>query len=77
MRDFDRYSKEFFISTNNFSLERVMKSYQLPNSIYLHNMICGYKNMSEYEDSLMFEDAESIDYFNYEKALWNLEKPRT
>lgn len=75
MKDFEKYSKEFYLKTKNFSLSKVLKNYQLPNSDNLHNMICGYNFKGEFEDTKLFDRAESIDYLNYEKELWNLEKP--
>lgn len=75
MRDFDRYSKEFYLKTKNLSLQDVITSYQLPNSKDLHNMICGYK-FGEFEDAKLYDTAQSIDYFEYEKELWNLKKPK-
>ena len=75
MKDFERYSKEFYLSTKNILLKDVIKSYQLPNSKDLHSMICGYKCLDEFEDTKLYDKAESIDYFEYEKELWNLEKP--
>ena len=77
MSDFDRYNKEFYISTKNFSIDKVLKSYQLPNFEKLHTMVCGESFAGEFEDAKLYTDAESIDYFKYEKALWNLEKPKT
>ena len=75
MKDFERYSKEFFLATKRFTLKDVTTSYQLPNSEDLHNMICGREKLGEFEDARLFDTAESIDYFEYEKELWNLEKP--
>ena len=75
MRDFDRYSKEFYISTKNARLSDVLTHYELPNDEELHSMICGYKNAGKFDDTLFF-DAESIDYFKYEKELWRLERPK-
>ena len=74
MKDFERYSKEFYLKTKNFSLSEVLKSHQLPNCNELHNMICTY-NKSAFEDTMLYTRAEFIDYLNYEKELWNLERP--
>ena len=76
MRDFDRYSKEFYITTKNFCLHDVLKHYQLPKNEDLHSMICGYVELGEYLDTALYDNAESIDYFKYEKELWRLEKPK-
>ena len=76
MKDFDRFSKEFFMATKDFSISGVLTRYQLPNSDELHNMICGYVGFSEFGDARLFDEAESIDYLKYEKELWNLKKPK-
>jgi len=76
MKDFERFSKEFYLATKNFTLKSALTSYQLPNSDDLHNMICGYGYMGEFEDTRLFDSAESIDYRKYEKELWNLENPK-
>lgn len=73
MKDFDRYSKEFYMASSSFIAEMVTKSYQLPNSADIHNMICGYKGQ-EFKDATLFDSAESIDYKMYEKELWKIEK---
>ena len=75
MRDLDRYSKELFLKTSNFALEKVLTKYQYLNDEEIHSMICGYKN-AEFEDCKVFDNAESIDYFKYEKELWKTQKPK-
>ncbi len=72
MKDFDRYSKEFFLATKSFSLRSVITSYQLPNSEELHSMICGYGSLNLCDET--FSSAEAIDYFSYEKELWKANK---
>ena len=76
MKEFDRYSKEFYLKTEGFTLEKVLTYYQLLNSNDLHNMICGYKSLESFSDSKLYDVANSIDYFEYEKELWNLRKPK-
>ena len=76
MRDFDRYSKELYFQTKNFMLKDVLTKYQLPNRDELHSMICGYGKSGEYLDTTLYDGAESIDYYKYEKELWKLEKPK-
>ena len=72
--DFDRFSKEFFLKTKNVTLKDILKNYQLPNYEDLHNMICGSALWFDFDDKSLYDRAESIDYFDYEKELWNLEK---
>lgn len=74
MKDFDRYRKEFYISTKGFALKDVLTHYQLPNEEDLHSMICGYGKSGEFGDIELSEIAESIDYFKYEKELWKQNK---
>ena len=74
MNDFDRYSKEFYLATKKFSLRNVLKCYQLPKSIELHNMICNSKDYFAVEEKILFDTSEAIDFFEYEKELWNLER---
>ena len=74
--DFDRYCKELYTMTEKVGLKDVITSYQLPNNDDLHSMICGYGKTGEYFDTTLFDGAESIDYFKYEKELWRLEKPK-
>ena len=74
MNNFEKYSKEFYLKTKNFKLEDVLTHYDLPNSDSLHNMICGCSDYSYVSDTRLFDDAESIDYFKYEKVLWSLNK---
>lgn len=73
MNNFEKYGKEFYLKTKNFKLEDVLTHYDLPNSDSLHSMICGYAN-DYISDTRIFDDAESIDYFKYEKVLWSLNK---
>ena len=75
VKDLDRYSKEFYFNTRGFCLEKVLTKYQLPNTEEIHSMICGYKN-NEFYDKQLFDYAESIDYFKYEKELWKIQKPK-
>ena len=73
MKDFERYSKEFYLKIKNFTLTDATKSHHLPNSEDLHNMVCNY-GKSEFEDTMLFDRAEFVDFLNYEKELWNLNK---
>lgn len=68
--DFEKYRKEFYKQSNRFRLEDVLNHYELPNSEELHSMICEYGGA--FEDKILFDAAESIDYLKYEKELWNL-----
>lgn len=76
MKDFDRYCKELYFASRKVCLSDVVSSYQLPNDDELHSMICGYGKTGEYLDATLYDNAESIDYFKYEKELWKLEKPK-
>ena len=70
VKDFEKYSKEFFYETRLFNPENTLAHYRLPNSEKIHSMICGEKYVFESEE--LFTTAESIDYLKYEKELWNL-----
>ncbi len=72
MKDFDRYSREYYLQTKSFKIKNVIKNYQLPNSDELHTMICGYENCGNYDDLWLFDSAESLDYDLYEKEIWKL-----
>lgn len=75
MNDFDRYAKEFFLVTKHFNLKKALRHYELPKNSELHNMICNPKDYLLVEDRILFDTAGAKDYFEYEKELWNLEKP--
>ena len=72
MKDFDRLNQE--LQTKSIKLKDVLTEYALPNSEEIHNMICGYSYSRLSPDVQLFETAESIDYFKYEKELCKLEK---
>ena len=76
MKDFDSLKKEYAQSLKQTNLNKVLTSYALPNSDELHSMICGYAQLKLDADTHLFENAESIDYFNYEKELWKQNKPK-
>lgn len=74
MDDFKKLNKEL----SNIHLKNVLTEYALPNSEEIHNMICGYSFSRELcGDVELFETAESIDYFKYEKELCKLKKSKT
>lgn len=75
MNDFDKLNKE--LSFKSIKLKDVLKEYALPNSEEIHNMICGYSYSREISDIQLFDTAESIDYFRYEKELCKTQTPKT
>ena len=72
MKDFDKLNRE--LSAKSLKLKDVLKEYSLPNSEEIHSMICGYSYERTLSDTLLFDVAESIDYFKYEKELCKLER---
>ncbi len=75
MNDFKKLNKEL---SENIHLKNVLTEYALPNSEEIHSMICGYSFSRELGDEIaLFETAESIDYFKYEKELCKLKKSKT
>ncbi len=74
MRDFERLNSE--LSCKSTLLKDVLNEYALPNSEEIHTMICGYSYSRNVQDTTLFDVAESIDYFRYEKELCKLEKPK-
>ena len=62
------------MQTKRVCLKTILKKYQLPKYDDLHNMICGNVSSFDFDDKRLYDKAESIDYFEYEKELWNLEK---
>lgn len=75
MKDFDKLNKE--LSVKSRKLQDVLKEYALPNSDEIHNMICGYAYSRDVADTILYETAESIDYFRYEKELCKTITPKT
>lgn len=75
MKDFDKLNKE--LNAKSVNLNQVLSSYALPNSEEIHNMICGYSYSRQTADTQLFETAESIDYFRYEKELCKTQSPKT
>lgn len=75
MNDFDKLNKE--LSFKSVKLKDVLKEYALPNSEEIHNMICGYSYSRDISDVQLFDTAESIDYFRYEKELCKTQTPKT
>lgn len=75
MNDFDKLNKE--LSFKNIKLKDVLNEYALPNSEEIHNMICGYSYSRDISDIQLFDTAESIDYFRYEKELCKTQTPKT
>ena len=73
MYDFEKLNNEF---KTNIKLKDVLTEYALPNSEEIHNMICGYSYTREIGDTQLFETAESIDYFRYEKELCKTQTPK-
>ena len=73
MKDFERYKSELFNKTKCFESNLALMHYRLPKSNKLHSMICGVE--FEFKDNDLYARAESIDYFMYEKEIWNLDKP--
>lgn len=74
MKDFDLLQKEYLaINTKKQTLD-ILNEYALPNSQDLHNMICGYCELRLDDDTNLFETAESIDYFKYEKELCRIKR---
>ena len=74
MYDFEKLNKEF---KTNIKLKDVLKEYALPNSDEIHNMICGYSYTRNISDIELYDTAESIDYFRYEKELCKTITPKT
>ncbi|MBE7075150.1 MAG: hypothetical protein E7376_04150 [Clostridiales bacterium] len=70
MKDLEKYKQELNKASKHLKLEDVLTHHALPNSEEIHNMICGYANQRLSQDTQLFETAESIDYFKYEKELW-------
>ena len=66
--DFKRYQQEFYKATNGFDEIDALSHFECPNKEELHSMICGYSQTIE--DTQLFDSAESIDYFKYERQLW-------
>ena len=66
--DLKQYQSEFYKKTKGFSGLEILKHYEYPNSEELHTMICGY--VESFDDMQLFDRAESIDYFKYERQLW-------
>ncbi|MDY2695730.1 MAG: hypothetical protein SOV27_01030 [Eubacteriales bacterium] len=75
MKDFDKLNKE--LSVKSRKLQDVLKEYALPNSDEIHNMICGYSYTRNISDIELYDTAESIDYFRYEKELCKTITPKT
>ena len=75
MSDFDKLNKE--LNHKSLKLKDVLREYALPNSEEIHNMICGYSYSRNIGDTRLFEVAESIDYFKYEKELCKTLTPKT
>ena len=75
MIDYEKINKE--LSLKNIRLKDVLTEYALPNSEEIHSMICGNSYSRNTSDIQLFERAESIDYFKYEKELCNTKKPKT
>lgn len=76
MNSIREYRAELYRATKSLSLSDVIKHYALPNQDELHNMICGYGYNYLAQDTSLFDVAQSIDYFKYEKELWKLDKPK-
>lgn len=75
MKDFDKLNKQ--LCSKRINLSQVLTSFALPNSEEIHNMICGYSYSRETSDTQLFEVAESIDYFKYERELCKTQSPKT
>lgn len=67
MKDSSKLNRELL--SKSLKLIDVLNVYALPNSEEIHNMICGYSYVQLTHDTRLFDVAESIDYFRYEKEL--------
>ncbi|MBQ7884701.1 MAG: hypothetical protein IJ318_01225 [Clostridia bacterium] len=76
MNNLREYKYELYRACKSLKLRDVLNNYALPNDEEQHNMICGYAEERLMQDDLLYERAESIDYFNYEKELWRIDKPK-
>ena len=70
------YKQELYSATKTLKLKDVINHYALPNEDELHNMICGYGYNYLQDDTTLFDVAQSLDYFKYEKELWRIDKPK-
>ena len=74
MNNIREYKQELFNATKTYKLKDVINLYALPNEEELHSMICGYGYNYLENDTNLFDVAQSIDYFKYEKELWRIDK---
>lgn len=76
MNNFNQYKSQLYKEIKSLKLKDVINHYALPNEDELHNMICGYGYNYLQDDTSLFDVAQSLDYFKYEKELWRIDKPK-